>query len=47
MIDLKKTIEQRIQKIIVITEATTKKIIKKEMNKLKRDIIRQLKDGHN
>ncbi len=45
MIDLKKTIEQRVQRIVAITEVSTKKIIKKEMNKLKRDIIRQLKDG--
>ncbi len=45
MIDLKKILEKRVQRIMVMTEVTTKKIVKREINKLKRDIIKQLKDG--
>ncbi len=45
MIDLKKILDGRVQRIIAITEVATKKIVKKEINKLKRDIIKQLKNG--
>ena len=45
MIDLKKILEQRIQRIMVMTEIATKKIVKREINKIKRDIIKQLKNG--
>ena len=45
MINLKKIFEERAQKIMIMTEISTKKIVKKEFNKLKREIIKQLKNG--
>ncbi len=45
MIDLKKTIDERVKRIVMIAEVSARKIIKKEINKLKRDIIKQLKNG--
>ena len=41
MIDLKKMIDERVQMI----EINTQKVVKKEINKLKRDIINKLKNG--
>ena len=40
MIDLNKIIENRTQRIMIITQ----KIVKKEIKKLKKDIIKQLKE---
>jgi len=45
MIDLKKLMDERFQKIMLTVEVNTQKIVKKEINKLRRDIINQLKNG--
>ena len=41
MIDIKKMIDERVQMI----EINTQKVVQKEINKLKRDIMNKLKNG--
>lgn len=41
-IDIKQIIDMRTQRIMFIVEVTTKKIVKKEFRKLKKDIIKQI-----
>jgi len=45
--DLNKLIEQRMQKIMIMTKASTTKIVKKEFRKFKKDIIKELQRGKN
>lgn len=42
-IDIKQIIDMRAEKIIIMATLTTKKIIKKELKKLKKDIIKQIR----
>ncbi len=42
-INLKEIIDKRFQRIMLITEATTKKLVKRELKKLKKDIIKEIK----
>lgn len=45
MIDLQEILRKRARRILLVAEATTKKIVKKEFSKIKKDIIKQLKNG--
>lgn len=42
IIDLNKIIEQRVQRIILITKVMTEKIVKRELRKLKKDVIKNI-----
>ena len=43
MIDINKIIENRAQRIMILAKITTEKIVKKELRKLKKDIIKEIK----
>ncbi len=43
MINFEKIFENRMQRIALMIEHSTKKIVKKEMKKMKRDIVGSLK----
>ena len=46
MIDLKKLVDERIQKIMLTVEVSTQKIFKKEINKMRKDLLKEmLKNG--
>ena len=42
-INLKEIIDKRFSRIMFITEATTRKLVKRELKKLKKDILREIK----
>ena len=46
-LNLKQIIKQRMKRIMWIANKTTEKIVKKELNKLKRDINRQILSKYN
>ena len=43
--NIKEIIDNSAKRIMLITQFATKKIVKKELRKLKKDIIRQMKGG--
>ncbi len=43
IMDLNKIFEERMQRIMLIVEISTKKIVKRELKKLKIDIFKELK----
>lgn len=46
MTDLKKLMDERIQRIMFTVEASTQKIVRKEINKMRKDLLRgMLKNG--
>ena len=42
MTDLKKLMDERIERLIFTVEASTKKIVKKELNKMRKDILKEM-----
>ncbi len=44
MMDLNKLIDKRMHRIKIMVEVATKKIVKKEFGKFKKDIIKELKE---
>ena len=42
-INIKDIIDKRFSRIMLITEATTIKLVKRELRKLKKDIIKEIK----
>ena len=46
MTDLKKLMDERIQRLIFTVEASTQKIVRKEINKMRKDLFKEmLKNG--
>ena len=42
MTDLKKLMDERIQRIMLTVEVSTKKILKKEINKMRKDLLKEM-----
>jgi len=45
MVNLNKLFEQRIQRIMLMVQAQTTKIVKKEMRKFKKELIKKMVGG--